>query len=866
MKLFNFTKKYRNIKKSAILSFVVLFSVFLNASQASAYIGDVESASGNSFIAGSLDFSLSSPADFSPAEVSPTTPVARSIAVANDGTLGFEYELAVINTTGDLCPALNIVAKLDGNEEYDGPMVGANIGPFTFVSPEDWTFDAELASSDPILEGTNCEFDFEYTALQENAILPLPAGFNDAEILHSVITAVADFGSVSSCPVGAPTEEITGLTVGSIFDYTDKHVIVRSTGKLKASAQLLDISTNCDFTVESGGQLIASQPSDSGDIFLTVGGDLSVAGLDAIKTASVNSAGVDVSGDVNIDVTGDFDLTGGITTYAQENTGNINITVGGNMTVENVAKIFAKAGNSTSTNTGGNVDINISGDFTFGGEIDAYGQEQGGTVDVDVSGAVNITGNLISAKASLSSSSVNTGGIIRIRSVGSMTVSGFLDVSGQEQGGIVELLTQGVFILNSTGQIKSNSDNSSSTNSGGNISVISRGSGASTFSGQILANGQEQGGNIAITTLGNSIFTNSVTVSAGTSTDPNLGGTIVITTPAQLSIASSISASGTEGNGNTKTNYCTKDFTGAVFTPAPVEITNCSSVILNEFLPNPTGADDALMPGGEWVEIYNYGTSAMDLAGWFLYDGIDSHDLEITALNTGSASTIVPAGGFLVVYKNGAGGFALNNTGGDTVRLYDGEIGLGGTLRDSHAYTESAPDDKSFARVLDGGVWYDPEPTPGGSNAGTFNYKKFFFDVVAEDMETESEIAVEEIVAEEVIEVVKEEIVIEETEQMEEIAKEEIVIEEVLVEEIEEVVKDDAKIENVAEETVIETEEIKQDEEEIEEVKIETAEIITETEEDVPDEPVVVEVEVRAEPEVATEAPQEPQALQEETL
>ncbi|MEK7113741.1 MAG: hypothetical protein AAB873_02860, partial [Patescibacteria group bacterium] len=77
---------------------------------------------------------------------------------------------------------------------------------------------------------------------------------------------------------------------------------------------------------------------------------------------------------------------------------------------------------------------------------------------------------------------------------------------------------------------------------------------------------------------------------------------------------------------------------------------------------------------------------------------------------------------------------------------------------------------------------------------------------------------------------------------------------------------DDAKIENVAEETVIETEEIKQDEEEIEEVKIETAEIITETEEDVPDEPVVVEVEVRAEPEVATEAPQEPQALQEETL
>lgn len=154
-----------------------------------------------------------------------------------------------------------------------------------------------------------------------------------------------------------------------------------------------------------------------------------------------------------------------------------------------------------------------------------------------------------------------------------------------------------------------------------------------------------------------------------------------------------------------------------------------TSVVLNEFVPNPTGDDDAARPGGEYVELYNKSaTDSFDLAGWHLYDAIDSHELLITSTNSAVSdgaghelnpnSTVIPPGGFLLVYRDGDGDFELDNDGGDTVRLYNGAIGgVGVVLVDSHAYTIEALVDKSFARIPDGtGVWFDPIPTPGGPN------------------------------------------------------------------------------------------------------------------------------------------------------
>ncbi len=105
------------------------------------------------------------------------------------------------------------------------------------------------------------------------------------------------------------------------------------------------------------------------------------------------------------------------------------------------------------------------------------------------------------------------------------------------------------------------------------------------------------------------------------------------------------------------------------------------------------------------------------MAAWVLYDNKDTNELFITSENTNRGNTIVPAGGFLVVYRNGDSDFALNNTGEDSVRLYDGKISEGANLIDSYIYTINALEGKSFARIPDGSDnWVDPLPTPGEPN------------------------------------------------------------------------------------------------------------------------------------------------------
>lgn len=146
--------------------------------------------------------------------------------------------------------------------------------------------------------------------------------------------------------------------------------------------------------------------------------------------------------------------------------------------------------------------------------------------------------------------------------------------------------------------------------------------------------------------------------------------------------------------------------------PAP------NPIVLNEVMYHPV-TEGGTMPNGEWIELYNNSSSPIDVAGWQIKDSTSfvSHIITISSSNSDnnldtsdSGETIVPAGGWLVVYKNGASIF--NNSGGDTVRLYNGS-----TLVDSVTYTESKAAGFTFARIPDGfGAWVDPIPTPGEPN------------------------------------------------------------------------------------------------------------------------------------------------------
>jgi len=174
--------------------------------------------------------------------------------------------------------------------------------------------------------------------------------------------------------------------------------------------------------------------------------------------------------------------------------------------------------------------------------------------------------------------------------------------------------------------------------------------------------------------------------------------------------------------------------------------TSKSDIVLNEILPNPNGSeygfdfgnDNSSKPQGEWVELYNNGSTAENLTGWYLADASNGQGNEtpIDKDHILVSSPIIPGHGWLVVYMNKP---IYNNTG-DTVKLFDSNK----NLIDSYSYgvdptycdmkptpnnsnntnltggtcnASNVPANKSFARIPDGiGAWVDPIPTPGTSN------------------------------------------------------------------------------------------------------------------------------------------------------
>ena len=110
---------------------------------------------------------------------------------------------------------------------------------------------------------------------------------------------------------------------------------------------------------------------------------------------------------------------------------------------------------------------------------------------------------------------------------------------------------------------------------------------------------------------------------------------------------------------------------------------------INEFLPNPRGADSA-----EWIELYNGSSSTLNLFGFSLDDGEGGN-----RPYQFRASSSIPAFGFLVVPKSESG-LALNNNQ-DKVRLISPdrqvfqEIAYENVL-ENHSYNYDAGEDEWF--------------------------------------------------------------------------------------------------------------------------------------------------------------------------
>ncbi len=152
-----------------------------------------------------------------------------------------------------------------------------------------------------------------------------------------------------------------------------------------------------------------------------------------------------------------------------------------------------------------------------------------------------------------------------------------------------------------------------------------------------------------------------------------------------------------------------------------------AQVLLNEFQASnaTTIADPGSGGFNDWLEIYNSALSPADLTGWHLTDSNDSLKWAFPA------GTLVPAGGFLLIWADGTGtglhtSFKLG-AGGEQLAIYDAS----GVQIDQVTFVEQ-PTDVSYGRPDnmsgDGGSpWgYFAKPTPGASN----NTSVFYTDYV----------------------------------------------------------------------------------------------------------------------------------------
>ena len=128
-----------------------------------------------------------------------------------------------------------------------------------------------------------------------------------------------------------------------------------------------------------------------------------------------------------------------------------------------------------------------------------------------------------------------------------------------------------------------------------------------------------------------------------------------------------------------------------------------SSVRLNKFLPVP--AEDGIMDEfDECVELYNAGSSAVDLGGWFLDDGEGGSEPYLMP-----EGTVLPSGAF-ILFHGRTTGVALDDTG-DAVRLLDPD----GTLMEAVVFGQLAPN-ASYSRDAFGIGHVDWPPSPGAPN------------------------------------------------------------------------------------------------------------------------------------------------------
>jgi len=156
---------------------------------------------------------------------------------------------------------------------------------------------------------------------------------------------------------------------------------------------------------------------------------------------------------------------------------------------------------------------------------------------------------------------------------------------------------------------------------------------------------------------------------------------------------------------------------------------SATTLLINEFMAqNDTFIQDPCGDYDDWIEIYNYGSAAIDIGGMYITDDVCS-PTKWQIPNGNPSVTTIAAGGYLLIWADDQTfqgtlhtSFKLSAGGGEDVALFDSDSS---TLIDSIIGFPSQDGDNSYGRYPNGSsTWQDfihdtnTPPTPGASNGG----------------------------------------------------------------------------------------------------------------------------------------------------
>lgn len=169
---------FKAIEKIGVCVLILaFFSPIMAMRGTNAGFSDEEKSEGNKLEIGTLDALASYTEDFDVDEIIPGNQADGSMGLENAGSLDFKYGIKYKNIGGDddLCEALILTAKKDGNTVYDKKLLkDFNLKSFSAINfmisageSNSWIFKIELpdgAGKD--LEKKDCKFNFEMNSWQ----------------------------------------------------------------------------------------------------------------------------------------------------------------------------------------------------------------------------------------------------------------------------------------------------------------------------------------------------------------------------------------------------------------------------------------------------------------------------------------------------------------------------------------------------------------------------------------------------------------------------------------------------------------------------------------------------------------------------